>query len=64
MLSETFGKHLIAARVSRGFTQKQLAASCQLHQSVISAIEKGRRWPSVPQMMQLALVLQVPLQDS
>ena len=57
-----FGKHLIAARVGNGFSQNQLAQAAQLHQSVISAMENGKRLPSLPQMLHLALVLRVPLQ--
>jgi transcriptional regulator with XRE-family HTH domain len=59
---KSFGKNLDAARIANGFTQSQLAKAAQLPQSVISAFEKGRRLPSIPQLMRIALALKVPLQ--
>jgi transcriptional regulator with XRE-family HTH domain len=57
-----FGNHLLAARMNSGFTQEQLAQASEIHQSIISAIENGKRLPTVPQWLQLASALKVPLQ--
>lgn len=62
MDAETIGKHLLTARVSRGFTQGQLAQASELHQGVISAMENGKRLPSIPQLLRVARVLEVSLQ--
>lgn len=55
-------QHLQAARLSRGFTQGQLARATKLHQSLISAFENGKRLPTIRQWLRLAQVLKVPLQ--
>jgi transcriptional regulator with XRE-family HTH domain len=57
-----FGNNLTTARLNIGFTQGQLAQATGLHQSVISAIENGKRLPTIPQWLQLAGVLNVSLQ--
>ncbi len=62
MLLENFGIHLLAARVNNGFTQQQLAQAANIHQSIVSAMENGRRLPTLPQLLQLAGVMKVPLQ--
>jgi transcriptional regulator with XRE-family HTH domain len=61
-LIHEFAQNLISARISIGLTQKELALACKIHQSVVSALENGKRRPTVPQLMQLALILKVPLQ--
>jgi len=62
MQLNNFGQHLFSARQNSGFTQEQLAKGCNLHQSIISAMENGKRLPTIPQLLQLATVLKVPLQ--
>src|ERR1700693_5748905 len=62
MEMQNFGNHLAAARLTSGFTQGQLAQASQLHQSTISAIENGKRFPTVAQWLQLATALNIPLQ--
>jgi transcriptional regulator with XRE-family HTH domain len=57
------GIHLQAARIRRGYTQEQLARAAGLHQSLISAIENGKRLPAILQLLRLAGVLKVPLQQ-
>ncbi len=57
-----FGNHLLAARLNCRFTQEQLAQASGLHQSILSAIENGKRLPTIPQWLQLAKVLKVSLQ--
>jgi transcriptional regulator with XRE-family HTH domain len=57
-----FGDRLSAARLNRGITQEQLARASELHQSIISAIENGKRLPTIPQWLQLASALKMPLQ--
>lgn len=56
------GRHLAAARRECGVTQKALADSCGLKQSDVSKIEQGLRLPSVPQLISMAQLLEVPLQ--
>ena len=47
----------------RGLTQTALAARAGVPQSVISAIERGRRRPSLPTLKALARALAVTLDD-
>ena len=56
------GRHLRRARTRRGLTQKGLAELCGLTQSDISKLESGERWPTPPQLIQLARELGVALQ--
>jgi transcriptional regulator with XRE-family HTH domain len=56
------GPFVAAARVRRGLTQQALAARCGLKQSDVSKLERGLRWPSLPQLLRLAHALELPLQ--
>jgi transcriptional regulator with XRE-family HTH domain len=56
------GRRLAGARRERGMTQKAVADHCGLLQSDVSKIEQGRRAPSVPHLVKLAQMLEVPLQ--
>jgi transcriptional regulator with XRE-family HTH domain len=56
------GPYVAAARIQRGLTQRALAGRCGFTQSEVSKIEKGLRWPSLPQLLRLARALEFPLQ--
>lgn len=58
----SIGKHLLTARLERGFTQPRLAKACGLGQNQISFFETGLRTPSLEQFIKLARALDVPLQ--
>jgi transcriptional regulator with XRE-family HTH domain len=62
LLFQRFGQHLLAARVKRGLSQRDLATRCGLTQSYLSLLERGARSPSLVQVARLAEVLYVPLQ--
>lgn len=55
-------RHLLAARMNRGLSQRQLAERCGLTQSYLSRLERGARSPTLAQLGRLAEVLYVPLQ--
>ena len=61
-MREYFAKHLLAARLKSGLTQEQLAVRSDLHQSIVSAMENGKRLPTIPQLLRLAGALRVSLQ--
>lgn len=56
------GKHLRAMRQALGMSQTQLAGVLGVHQPMITAWERGRRWPSREQMLALAAIYNVPLE--
>jgi transcriptional regulator with XRE-family HTH domain len=56
------GRHLLAARIASGLSQRSLAARCRLDQTHISRFEKGERQPTLQQLASLAAALAVPLQ--
>jgi transcriptional regulator with XRE-family HTH domain len=56
------GQWLFAARMRQGFTQKELADRSGIAQPRVSGIEQGLVLPTLPQVIQLARALSVPLQ--
>src|SRR6266478_1024670 len=58
-----FGENLAAARALRGLSQKELASFCGLSQVQISYLEGGKRWPTLPQLVKLAEVLEIPFEE-
>ncbi len=58
----SLGRRLAEARLRSQRTQKSLAQACGLAQSDISKFESGERWPTLPQLVQLASELRAPLQ--
>jgi transcriptional regulator with XRE-family HTH domain len=56
------GHWLAIARTQRGLTQQQLADRCGLGQAALSRMEMGLRWPTLAQLVQLARVLECPIQ--
>jgi transcriptional regulator with XRE-family HTH domain len=59
---QNFAQSLAATRTLRSLSQKELASLCALSQVQISYFERGKRWPSLPQLIKLAEVLEVPLE--
>jgi len=58
---ETFGERVRNARISHGWTQKELAVASGLTQSAIGNYESGQRTePSGPALLRLANALSVP----
>jgi transcriptional regulator with XRE-family HTH domain len=56
------GHWLAVARTHRGLTQQQLSDRSGLDQTAISRIERGLRWPTLAQLVQVARVLEYPIQ--
>lgn len=48
-----FGERLITLRLSRGMTQRELGAYCELPESLISHYERGAREPSLANFRRL-----------
>ncbi len=61
-MNHNFGKHLLAARLRCGLSQRQLASASGFHQSDVSQMEQGKRLPSFHQLLELARALGVSLQ--
>lgn len=59
---EHLGKHLLAARQLRGWTQKQLGRSAKIDPATVNRIEQALRLPTLPQLIRLAAALRVSLQ--
>lgn len=58
---EAFGHAIRDLRVSRGWSQEQLAESAQLDRSYMSGIERGRRNVSILTAVRICRALRVPL---
>jgi transcriptional regulator with XRE-family HTH domain len=56
------GRWLLKARTRQGFTQKEVASRAGISQPRVSSIEQGEALPTLPQLIRLAQVIQVPLQ--
>ncbi len=61
MAREEIGKKIKALRISRGYTQDQLAEHLGYKRSTISNYEIGRRNPSLPELQRIAKFLNVNL---
>jgi transcriptional regulator with XRE-family HTH domain len=57
-----FGIHLASARSGAGLSQTALAAKCGLSQQQISYFESGLRTPTLEQALNLARVMDIPIQ--
>ena len=62
-LRTQIGRNVRRIRRKRGMKQETLAAECGYAQASISLIERGLMWPSVPQLVCLARVLGVTVND-
>ena len=54
---KSFGKAVKELRESHGFTQEQLAESCDLHQVFISQVECGVKYPSLDTILKISKAL-------
>lgn len=55
------GRALATARTEAGLTQEQVAAKLGVFSETISRIERGTNWPTLPRLIALADLYQVPL---
>jgi transcriptional regulator with XRE-family HTH domain len=60
---ELVARHVLRLRARRGWTQQDLAASSQVHRTVIAAIESKKRNASLAVLERLAHALEVSLAD-
>lgn len=58
---KTFGQAIRDLRVSRGWSQEQLAERAQLDRSYMSGVERGRRNVSILAAVRICRALRVPL---
>ncbi|WP_082889414.1 helix-turn-helix domain-containing protein [Methylomonas koyamae] len=54
---EAFGAVLKKARSDKGFSQEQLALSCDLDRTFISMLERGQRQPSLTSILTISASL-------
>lgn len=57
---EAFGTVLKQARSDKGFSQEQLALSCDLDRTFISMLERGQRQPSLTSILAISTSLEIP----
>ena len=60
-IQTSFGEVIRDARVSRGYSQEELADLCGMHRTYISDIERGLRNISLENIEKLGIALNVPL---
>jgi transcriptional regulator with XRE-family HTH domain len=58
-----FGARLRTLRAEKGITQEQLALAVDVGKGFLSEVESGKKFPSVPTMIELARELGVDLVD-
>ncbi len=58
-----FGRRVRAARVSKGWSQEELAAAAGLDRTYISGLERGVRNPALRTQQRIAQALSVPLAE-
>lgn len=56
-----YGRAVRVARSARNLSQKELAERLEVHPSLISHIEAGKRRPSTKTLEDIATTLQVPM---
>ena len=59
----TIGERVEALRIERGLSQEQLAEHLDVHQTTISAVERGANLPSVPLLIRMQNFFGSPLLD-
>lgn len=55
-----FGGHVKRIRITKGYSQEQLAAFAELDRTYISGIERGKRNVSLLNLVKLAKALDIP----
>lgn len=63
MIDPVLHNDVKAARARRGFSQSDLAESCDVTRQTIASIEKGDYSPSVMLALRLSLVLDLPINE-
>jgi transcriptional regulator with XRE-family HTH domain len=53
MVSSEFGAMLRALRLREGYSQRQLGLAIGVHRTMLSHLEKGDRYPSIPTIIKL-----------
>lgn len=62
-VARRFGARLRALRTEKGVTQEQLAVAVDVGKGFLSEVESGKKFPSIPTMVDLARELGVELLD-
>ncbi len=62
-LRTRFGAKVRKLRLSRGWTQKQLAEKLNVSLNFLNLIERGERAPSFDNLERLAKILRVPVYE-
>lgn len=62
-LRTRFGAKLRKVRLSRGWTQEELAEKADVSLNFLNLIERGQRAPSFDNLERLAKVLRVPVYE-
>ncbi|MCB0747308.1 MAG: helix-turn-helix transcriptional regulator [Ignavibacteriae bacterium] len=63
MIEDSFGLTLRMIRVSRGFTQEELAFKSSLDRTYISLLERGLRIPTISTLFRLSNSLDILPED-
>lgn len=58
-----FGDRIRSLRTKRGFSQEEFAARCSLDRTYISGIERGRRNPSLRNILRISSELGVSMSE-
>ena len=58
-----FGNNVSKLRVSKSYTQEQLAERANLDRMTVAFIEGGRRWPRLSTIQAIAKTLEVEIKD-
>ena len=56
-----FGKHLVALREAKGWSQEKLALESEISRSYIGEVERGKRNIALLKICRLAEALNIPL---
>lgn len=60
-IQTSFGEVIRDARVSKGYSQEELADLCGMHRTYLSDIERGIRNVSLENIEKLSIALAIPL---
>lgn len=60
---EKWGRRIRAFRKLKGYTQKGLAEEMGVSVSVLGALERGTREPSKKHLMEIADILNIPIEE-
>ena len=58
-----FGAYLRSLRQKNGLSQEELAHRAGIHVTYLSGIERGKRNPSLKNILRIAVALSVPLRE-